>query len=220
MGIRQTVGRKIGEKAAPGITAGWVKSAFDKAIDGVGPIDPVRESAAAQLEEHDGDVEKAIAALVSSHARLAGAQGFLTNLGGVATMAFTVPANVSALAVLQCHLVAGIAHLRGYDVREPRVRDAVMASLLGPDSVKKLVAKKRLPGTPREIATGTAAVGSDTAVAKVVAGELVAQLTGGRTTTLLARKIPLMGGPVGAFTDTKGTREVGTYAKRELTAVS
>jgi hypothetical protein len=134
-------------------------------------------------------------------------------------MAFTVPANVSALAVLQCHLVAGIAHLRGYDLGEPRVRDAVMASLLGPDSIKKLVAKKRLPGTPREIATGAAPRGADTAVAKVVAGELVAQLTAGRTSSIIARKIPLMGGPVGAYTDTKGTRALGAYAARELVAV-
>ncbi|MDO9380409.1 MAG: EcsC family protein [Nocardioidaceae bacterium] len=211
------MGRKLGQKAAPGMTAGWVRAALDKAIDGVGPIRPVREAAADQLEKADGDAEAAIAAMISTHAKLAGAQGFLSNVGGVATLALTLPANVSALAVLQCHLVAGIAHLRGHDLHDPRVRDAVMACLLGEDSVKHLVKKRTLPGTPRQIATSSAPrPASDNTVAKAVAGELVAKLTGGRATTMVARRVPLLGGPVGALNDTRATRTIGTYAAREL----
>jgi hypothetical protein len=36
--------------------------------------------------------------VIENHVRYAGAQGFATNLGGLATMAFTVPANISGLA--------------------------------------------------------------------------------------------------------------------------
>ena len=43
-------------------------------------------------------------------------------------------------------MVAGIAHLRGYDLDDPRVRNAILACLLGEDAVKSLVKKRKLPG--------------------------------------------------------------------------
>lgn len=220
MGIRRTVARKVGEKAAPSMTAGWVRSALEKAIDGAGPVKPVKVAAEAQLAEVDGDRDKAVDAMIANHARWSGAQGFLTNLGGLATLPVSLPTNVSALAVLECHLVAGIAHLRGHDLDQPRVRDAVMACLLGEKAVKQLVKKGDLPARPRDLATAGAATSpADPAVAKAVATELVAQLTGGRTITLVARRVPLMGGPVGGLTDRRSTRTIGRYAAQELPRV-
>ena len=43
------------------------------------------------LGSSEGDVDRAIHELIENHVRYAGAQGFVTNLGGLATMAFTVP---------------------------------------------------------------------------------------------------------------------------------
>ena len=87
---------------------------------------------------------------------LAGAQGFLTNIGGLVTMTVTIPANVSGLALLQAHMVGGIAHLRGYDLADPRVRNAVLACMLGGDSVTSLIKAKKLPSSPMAIATAPA----------------------------------------------------------------
>ena len=88
--------------------------------------------------------------------RLSAAQGFVTNLGGIVTMAATVPANISGLALLQCRMVAGIAHLRGYDLDDPRVRNAILLTMLGEDHVKALVKKRKIPGSPMVIATAPA----------------------------------------------------------------
>jgi len=49
-------------------------------------------------------------------------------------------------------MVAGIVHLRGYDLDEPRTRDAILASLLGEERVLKLIKSRDLPGTPMELA--------------------------------------------------------------------
>ena len=38
------------------------------------------------LERHDGDI--------AEHREAAGAQGFVTNIGGLVTMALTIPANI------------------------------------------------------------------------------------------------------------------------------
>ena len=54
--------------------------------------------------------------MIEDHVRYAGAQGFATNLGGLVTAAVAIPANITGLALIQCRLVACIAHLRGYDL--------------------------------------------------------------------------------------------------------
>ena len=93
-------------------------------------------------------MDKAIGSLVDSHVQLAGIQGFLTNIGGLVALTVTVPANISGLALLQCHMVGGIAHLRGYDLDDPRVRNAVFACMLGGDTVQHLVKRKKIPSSP------------------------------------------------------------------------
>ena len=96
------VGRQVGlhlapkvAQAAPELTTGFVHQALERAIRGVGPLDGAAVAADKELAEHEGDVDAAIRDLIESHVRYAGAQGFLTNLGGLVTMAVTVPANIA-----------------------------------------------------------------------------------------------------------------------------
>ena len=91
--------------------------------------------------------------MIENHVRYAGAQGFVTNIGGVVTMAVTIPANVAGLALIQCRMIAGIAHLRGYDLDDPRVRNAILTCMLGEDAVNAMIRKKKLPAPPMALAT-------------------------------------------------------------------
>jgi uncharacterized protein (DUF697 family) len=207
----------IAMRAGPGLASGFVRQAFDRAVDGTGPLRGAAEAAERRLRDHDGNVAQAIGSLVDAHVKLAGIQGFVTNLGGIVTMAVTVPANVSGLALLQCHMVGGIAHLRGYDLSDPRVRNAVMACMLGRDSVKRLVKKGTLPSSPMAIATAPAYDPTlDDRIAAEVASELLARAAGKRGAAALARKMPLLGGGMGAVTDGYLTYQVGQYAAKEL----
>jgi uncharacterized protein (DUF697 family) len=204
-------------RTAPGLAANFVRLAFDRAVDGVGPLRGAAASADHQLAEHGGDVDRAVRALVDSHVRLAGIQGFVTNIGGLVTMAVTIPANISGLALLQCHLVAGIAHLRGYDLDDARVRNAVMACLVGEDGVKALVRSRQLPSSPMAIATAPHHDPAlDHKIASEVAGELIARVAGKRTIAMIARRTPVLGGGVGAVTDGFATYQVGRYAANQL----
>ena len=211
------VAKPVAVRTAPSLTAGWVLQAFDSAVDGVGPLRGAAEAADRRLRMAGGDLDKAIASLVDSHIRMAGAQGFATNLGGLVTVAVMVPANLTGLALLQCHLVGGIAHLHGYDLDDPRVRNAVLACMLGPDTVKRLVKKKKLPSRPMAIAT---APGYDPQLARKIASEVTAEMltrvAGKRTVVALGRRVPLVGGAFGAVADAYATHEVGTYAAKEL----
>ncbi len=220
MGAVRFAGRLIGpvaRKQGPQLAAGFVRQAFDRAVDGIGPLRGAAAAAEDMLAESQGNTDRAIGALIDSHVKLAGIQGFVTNLGGLVTMTITVPANISGLALLQCHLVGGIAHLRGYDLHDPRVRNAVLACMLGHEAVQTLIQRRRLPSSPMAIATAPAhASDLDRSIAAEVGAELLGRAAGKRTVTMIGRRMPLVGGGVGAVADGVATYRVGQYARREL----
>ena len=148
---------------------------------------------------------------------MAGAQGFVSNLGGVVTLAVTIPANISGVAIVQARMVAAIAHLRGYDLDDQRVRTAILATLMGQREVDSLIHEEKLPTTPMGIAT--APVG-DADLEKVVARNLVnvlmGQVAGKKLPVFVSKRVPVLGGGVGATTDGFTTWSVARYARKQF----
>lgn len=217
MGIGNRVAVRAGKAAAPSVASGFVRKVLDQAIDGIGPLPSAATSATRRLVDADGDVELAISRLIKRHAALAGAQGFVTNLGGLASAAAAVPANVVGVTLVQCHLVASIAHLRGWDLQDPRVRNAILACMLGEDAVKKLIKRRSLPSSPMALATSPLHDPDlDHQISKEVTGELLARTLGKRAVAIVGRRVPVLGGVVGGGTDGWSTWQVGQYAGREL----
>ena len=220
MSLSKRLGRSFAPKVteiAPDITASFVHRALDRAIRGVGPLDAAAATAAKQLEQHKGDVDKAIKDVIEQHVRLAGAQGFLTNIGGLVTMTVTVPTNIAGLALIQCRMVAAIAHLRGYDLEDKRTRNAILAGLLGEERMLTLIKKKKLPGTPMALATAPVHDPHlDNVMANEVASELITKVAGKRIATTVGRRVPVVGGVVGAGTDGYSTWKIGRYVERDL----
>ena len=202
---------------APGLTTAFVREALARAIDGVGPLPPAAAAADKQLEEQKGDVDRAIHEVIENHVRLAGAQGFVTNIGGLVTAAVTIPANITGLALIQCRMIAGIAHLRGYDLDDPRVRNAILVMLLGEDVVTEMVRKKELPAPPMASPPRRPTTAHlDAIVSVLVASELISKVAGKRLATTVGRRVPVVGGLVGMGADGFVTWQIGRYADREL----
>jgi len=220
VGIRHQVVNKLApevHRAAPNLNSSFVHQTVQRAIHGVGPLPPAAEAAEKQLEEQDGDIDRGIREVIENHTGYAGAQGFVTNIGGLATAAAAIPMNIAGLALLQARMVAGIAHLRGYDLADPRVRNAFLLCTLGEETIKSLVKAKKLPGTPMLIATAPA---YDPELDKLVAAEvtsaLVSRIVGKRAAGTIIRRVPLAGGVWGGSADAYATWQVGKYAAREL----
>jgi hypothetical protein len=201
----------------PGLTSAFVREALHRAIHGIGPLPPAAAAAEKQLKEQRGDVSRAIREVIENHVRYAGAQGFVTNLGGLALMPVTAPTNVTGLALVQCRMIAGIAHLRDYDLTDPRVGNAVLVCMLGEESVRELVAAKRIPAPPMALATAMVHDPMlDRMISAEVAADLVHRVAGKKLAGAAARRIPLVGGLVGMGTDGFVTWKNGRYADREL----
>ena len=220
MGIGGSLGKALApqvQRMAPEFTANFVHEALSRAIHGVGPLPGAAAAADKQLEGQRGDVNAAIHEVIENHVRYAGAQGFATNLGGIVTAAVTIPANIAGLAMLQCRMVAGIAHLRGYDLADPRVHNAVLTCMLGEDAVRSLVRKKKLPAPPMAIATAPAHDPHlDKVIAAEVTSELLTKVAGKRVAVTVGRRVPVVGGLFGAGADGFSTWKIGRYADREL----
>ncbi len=203
--------------AAPGLTSSFVREALHRAIVGIGPLPAAHKAAEAQLAEQKGDVEKAVREVIENHVRYAAAQGFVTNIGGLVTAALTIPTNITGVALIQCRMIAGIAHLRGYDLEDPRVRNAILTCLVGEDHVNHLIKKRKLPAPPMALATAPIHDPDlDPVISAEVASELVNKVVGKRLAITVGRRVPIAGGFIGLGADAYATWKVGRYADREL----
>lgn len=220
MSVKGSIGRHLAPRlsgVAPELTQSFVREALARAIRGIGPLPPAADAADSQLAEQKGNVDRGIHEVIENHVRYAGAGGFVTNIGGLVTAAFAIPANVTGLALIQCRMVAGIAHLRGYDLEDPRVRNAILVCMLGEDTVNTLVKKKKLPAPPMALATAPAHDPDlDRLISQEVASDLISKVAGRRLAISVARRVPVVGGVVGAGSDGYSTWRVGRYADREL----
>ncbi|MCA0253681.1 MAG: EcsC family protein [Actinobacteria bacterium] len=202
----------------PEVAGGMLRQLLDFGIDGNDTFPGARAAAAKKLQAR-GEREAAIDALVGSHIGLASAQGFATSVGGLLTLPIGLPANLAGMAILSVRMVAGVAHLRGYDVTDRRVRAAIALAMLGEDEVRRLVADGKLPTTPLAVATAPVFDPElERTISERVAGWLSSRLGGKHLAVVVLRRIPLVGGGVGAAVDGLLTFGLAGYAKREFVA--
>ena len=218
--MKGSIGKRLAPRitgAAPELTQSFVREALSRAIRGIGPLPPAAAAADKQLAEQKGNVERAIHEVIENHVRYAGAQGFLTNIGGLVTAALTIPTNITGLALVQCRMDAGIAHLRGYDLEDPRTRNAILVTVLGEDTVVALVRAKKLPAPPMALATAPAHDATlDAVISAELASDLITKVAGKRLAITVGRRVPVVGGVVGMGADALATWKIGRYAEREL----
>lgn len=200
---------------APNASSVALRRILQLAIEGWTKLPGARVAAAQALQKH-GAVEPAVDSMVKQHVGLAGAQGFVTNLGGLITMIISVPANLAGVSVVQARLVASIAHLRGYDLNDQRVRTAIAMCMVGDDLAESLE-EQGLPSSPLVIATAPVYDPVlDQKISDRVAAELVARMTGKGVAVAMSKRIPVLGGGIGAAVDSYDTHRVSRYARKNL----
>ncbi|WP_052459976.1 EcsC family protein [Tessaracoccus massiliensis] len=201
---------------AEGLTADVFHEVLDLAIKGKGKL-PGAKHAAKQLLLRHNDAEAAIRSMVNSHIAMAGGQGFATNWGGFFVSLLTIPANLAAASFLQARVVAGIAHLRGYELDDPRVRTAILMIMLGPGGNAELLEKGALPSSAAMVATAPVFDAKlDGQVSKALLDRAMNSMTGKRLGVWVGKRIPFVGGGVGAAVDGWATRSIAMHALEQL----
>jgi hypothetical protein len=205
------------DKGMSGVAANLVDRLLDVGIDGKGPFDSARTVADNAMSDQ-GDVERAIDAVVTRHTKLAAAGGFVTGLGGILALPVALPTNVLEFYAVATRMVGAIASLRGYDVRDQGTRSAVMLTLVGADAddlLKKAgigrtgrladLAAQRLPGPAIMVLNKGIGFRLVSSVGKSVLGRF-------------GRGVPVVGGVVGAGLDAYLLRRIAGHARREFPA--
>jgi len=198
-----------------------VEMLVDTGLDGRGPLSSAREVAEEALARTGGDREQAIARLARATTVKGGIGGFLTGLGGFVTMPVSLPLNVAEFYLQAVRMVGGIATLRGYDIDEPRVRTAVLLTLVGSDSEEVL--KKAGMATAGSRLTSYALKGMPPAALMVVNKAVGFRLMRGVSEKLLSRLgrgIPVAGGLVGGGIDGFMMKKIADHAMKEFPAIS
>jgi len=182
-------------------------------VDGFGPFKGAEESARAALSGGRTQ-DQAVRVLIRSHVAVAGAQGFVTNIGGLVTLPVSMPANVGAAYLVQSHLAASIAAVYGHDPHEEEVRSALLLCLLGNGATEVLkkvgvdvgqkLAMTAIKRLPIEVIY---------AINRKVGFALLAKYGTKRSAVTLVKGVPLVGGVVGGSVDAVSTRAVGAFAK-------
>lgn len=194
-----------------------VESLLDTGIDGKGPFDPAARVADAALAKHGGDVEQAIDEVVRDHLKLVAASGFLTNLGGFVTLPVALPANVIGFYMLATRMSAAVARLRGYDIADPRIRSAVLLSLVGADSQDLLAKAGMVAPTGRLTALAAQRLpGPALMVVNKAVGFRILSTAGKKTFSRFGKSIPLVGGAVGAGLDGWLMKQLGDHVRTEF----
>jgi hypothetical protein len=205
------------DKGMSGMAANLVDRLLDVGIDGKGPFDSARTVADNAMSDQ-GDVERAIDAVVTRHTKLAAAGGFVTGLGGFLALPVALPTNVLEFYAVATRMVGAIASLRGYDVRDQGTRSAVMLTLVGADAddlLKKAglgrtgrladLAAQRLPGPAIMVLNKGIGFRLVSSVGKSVLGRF-------------GRGVPVVGGVVGAGLDAYLLRRIAGHARSEFPA--
>lgn len=193
---------------------------FRRVYDRVGgglPLLGTPEELAGRLLEEAGTPENAADAAVSLATVMGGATGFLFGLPGFLLTPITLPANVLGAAGIQLHMAATIAALAGHDPRDPATRAACLACL------EKKVGRPGRNEPEEEVAVRAGIKILERLVR--LAGEQAARGAGWAARKVLlrriGRRIPGLGGIIGASSDGLMTRHVGRCARaRFLTEVT
>ncbi|WP_342575896.1 EcsC family protein [Solibacillus sp. FSL K6-1781] len=185
---------------------------YEKVINGIPGTDSAYELADNFLNKHS-NVDAAINSLVNFQVTKCATSGFITGLGGIVTMPVAIPANLASVMYVQMRMIAAIAHMRGYDLKEDQVQTFVYACLTG-QTVNEVV---KGAGVRIGLKVGEAQI-------KRIPGEVINSINravGFRLVTKFGQKgvlnlgkmVPLLGGVIGGSFDAMSTKTIAFAAK-------
>jgi hypothetical protein len=203
----------------PGAIDRLVEMLVATGLEGRGPLSSAREVAQEALAKSDGDVEKAVARLARQTLLTGSIGGFVTGLGGFVTMPVSLPVNVAEFYLQAVRMVGGIASLRGYDLEEPRVRTAVLLTLVGSDSheVLEKAGMTTASGRLTSYALKGLPPGALMIINKAVGFRLMRGVSE-KVLSRLGRGIPVAGGLVGGGIDGFMMKKIADQAMKEFPA--
>ena len=186
---------------------------YEKAIQGLPGMESAEELAKRYLEKYD-TVDEAIDTFINWQCAKCATSGFITGLGGLLTLPVAIPANISSVIFVQIRMIATIAKMRGYNLKDDQVKTLVFVALTGQAATDIL----KQAGITIGSKVGINLIKKMTMkviyqINKKVGFRLVTKF-GQKGIINLGKLVPIVGGVIGGTVDTVGTLTVGKTAKK------
>ena len=188
---------------------------YDKSVAGL-PGTPTAQQLGDEYLATEKNKDKAIDSLIRWQSAKCATSGFLTGLGGLITLPIAVPADLATNYYVNIRMIAAIAHIRGFNLRDDRVRTMVFMCLLGEGVTEALskfgfavgtkLTEKMIEKIPGEIFIQ---------INKFVAFRLVTK-AGETGMVNLMKLAPILGGLIGGGIDAVGCLAIGRMASSSL----
>lgn len=186
---------------------------YEKAVDGIGGLYTAEQMANEYLLGNKS-LDKKVNSLIRWQVSKAGTSGFITGLGGILLLPVTIPVSLGSVMYIQIRMIAAIAIMGGYDVKDDRVRTLVYMCLTGntaKDILKDVgivIGTKLTTQMIKNISSKTI-----TEINKKVGFRLLTKF-GEKGALNLGKAIPLVGGGIGLAFDSTATYSIGKIAKK------
>ncbi len=187
--------------------------AYARSLSGMGGVDSAIELAETYLKK-EGTLDHKINSLINWQTSKAGTSGFITGVGGLATMPFTLPANIASVIYLQIRMISAIAYMGGYDLKDDRVKTAVYICMVG-NGAKELLKNISIKAGEKLITHLLTDISAKTIlyVNQKVGYKLLVKLSE-KGLSNLGKIVPVAGGIIGGSIDAVTTKVVGKMAKK------
>ena len=196
--------------------------AYDKAVNGVPGMSTAQELAQEVLNDETNGINEAERIYNSSNSLIrwqnakAATTGFVTGLGGLLTLPVTIPANLGCVFYIQLRMIAAIAHMGGYNVKDDKVQTLAYVCLTGSASAEILkqisikignkMAETMLKNMSRSVIAE---------INKKVGFRLLTKF-GEKGIINLGKAIPVVGGLISGTLDAVETNTIGNVARDQF----
>ena len=186
--------------------------AYDKAVNGITGIDSAEDMAADYLRG-EGTLPDKANRLIRWQNTKAGTSGFVTGLGGLITLPVALPANITSVLYVQIRMIAAIAKMGGYDLKDDRVKSLVYSCLVASSASDVIKQTGIAIGEKVAInAIKSMSVATVRQINQKVGFKLFTKF-GEKGIINFGKAVPLLGGIVGGLFDTISTNIVGNVAR-------
>lgn len=187
--------------------------AYDKSMNGI-PGGKSSEELAEEYLGKNNNPESAANNLIKWQIRKCATSGFLTGLGGIITLPVAIPANISSVLYVQMRMIAAIAYMGNYDIRDDSVKSLVYICMTGNsagDVFKGIGIKLGTKLTQNAI--NKISFTTIKKINQVVGTRLITKF--GQTGIInLGKAVPFVGGIVGGGMDAASTKIIGNVSKK------
>jgi uncharacterized protein (DUF697 family) len=186
--------------------------AYDKAVNGITGLDTAEDMAIKYKEGRS--LNDAVDALIKRQVLKAGASGFITGISGLLTMPVSLPTNLISVLYIQIRMVAAIAYMGGYDLRDEKVKTFIYLCMAG-NKASKLLKEIGVNLTQKLTIKIINSISEKVilSVNEKVSYGLLSKL-GEQGVVNIGKAVPIIGGLIGGGFDATMTKIIGKTAKK------